>query len=84
MKYRKIFFICQLNIESNGAREFYSRALRELDVTVDRNPAPIVQSWLARVANGQIASAADETCSATIAAPSGYSSSIFCISGMPI
>ncbi len=29
--------------ESSGAREFHSRALRELDVTVSRHPAPIVQ-----------------------------------------
>jgi len=30
-------------LESSGATEFHHRALRELDVTVSRHPAPIVQ-----------------------------------------
>jgi hypothetical protein len=32
-----------INTASSGTREFHSRALLELDVTVSRHPAPIVQ-----------------------------------------
>jgi hypothetical protein len=38
-----ILLACNIALKSSGARESHPRALRELDVTVSRHPAPIVQ-----------------------------------------
>jgi len=43
---------------SSGTKESHLRALRELDVTVSRHPAPIVQPYTEKIANGQKGSAA--------------------------
>ena len=59
-------------------------ALRELDVTVSRHPAPIVQPETERAANAQKASIACALCFATKEKPVACAPSIFCISGMPI
>ena len=67
----------------SGARESHPRALRELDMTVSRHPAPIVQPYSERAASGQKASIACALRPVAIDAPSGNTLSIFCISGMP-
>ena len=70
-------------IESSGARESHPRALRELDVTVSRHPAPIVQPWPERVSNGQTKMVAYALCPTTNATLDDYALSISCISGLP-